>query len=212
MPNLVRLAGMRAMHSVVMVSLWCGSELGVADGIAAQRIGISDSGLGSVHRRIETVSPLSGPPGTAVTLRTGNLPAVTPLRIGVGAVRFGFEEVAQVMTDLQGAIDLTVDVPAWAARDRAHVFIVFDFYFVPIALSSPFHVTGPDGTVSRRGRVHEDGDCLTLLGDDGISYALAGDLSAAASGVPVTVEGTVGPATRCAATLIQVIRTSPGGD
>ena len=212
MPNLMRLAGLRAMHSVVIVSLWCASELGVAEGVAAQRIGISDSGLGSVHRRIETVSPLTGPPGTVVTLRTDNLPAVTPLRIGVGAVRFGFEEVAQVMTDLQGTIDLTVDVPAWAARDRAHVFIVFDFYFVPIALSSPFHVTGPDGTVLRRGQVREDGDCLTLLGDDGISYTLVGEISTVARGTPVTVEGTVGPATSCAETAIQVVRTSPGGD
>lgn len=115
------------------------------------------------------------------------------------------------MTDMQGKIDLTVEVPAWAERDRAHVFIVFDFYFAPIALSSPFHVTGPDGTLLRRGEVHEDGDCLTLLGDDGISYALAGDLSSVTDGVPVTVEGTVGSATACAETAIRVVRTGPAG-
>ena len=211
MPHFMRLALLRVAQVVTIVSLWCASELCVAGGIAAQRIGVSDSGLGSVKGRIEALSPLSGPPGTVVTLRTGSLPAVTPLRIGVGAVRFGFEEVAQVMTDMQGRIDLTVEVPAWAERDRAHVFIVFDFYFVPIALSRAFHVTGPDGTVWRRGQVREDGDCLTLLGDDGISYALAGDLSTVVSGAPLTVEGTVGPATSCAETAIRVVRTRPGG-
>jgi hypothetical protein len=211
MSHFIRLALLRVTQGVLIVSLWCASELGAAGGIAAQRIGVSDSGFGLVKRRIETLSPLSGPPGTVVTLRTGGLPALTPLRIGVGAVRFGFEEVAQVMTDMQGGIDLTVEVPAWAERDRAHVFIVFDFYFVPIALSSPFHVTGPDGTVLRRGQVREDGDCLTLLGDDGISYALGGELPTAVHGAPLTVEGTVRAATSCGDTLIQVVRARLGG-
>lgn len=76
-PALVRVANVGSI-----ASLWCLLELGAAGDVAAQRIGVSESGYDSVKRMIEVVSPLSGPPGTVVTLRTANLPAVTPLRIG----------------------------------------------------------------------------------------------------------------------------------
>ena len=71
----------------------------------------------SVARRVKSVLPKSGAPGTEVTLRSDGLPAITPLRIGIGATHFGFEEIGQVMTDQTGALSLTVVVPTWARQD-----------------------------------------------------------------------------------------------
>ncbi len=179
--------------------------------IAAQergRVAVADSALDSIARRIESMSPGSGPPGTVVTLRSTNMPAITPVRIGVGALRFGFEEVAQVMTSDRGVLSITVEVPEWAQRDLIHRFIVFDFYFNPIALSDIFHVTDADGMVLRRGQLTDEGvECPALRGDDGVLYTLTGSLAEFKAGDDVVVEGTLPEASICMqGTTIQVVR------
>ena len=159
------------------------------------------------------MSPQSGPPGTVVTLRSTNMPAITPVRIGVGALRFGFEEVAQVMTTNRGVLSTTVEVPEWAQRDLIHRFIVFDFYFNPIALSDIFHVTDADGMVVRRGELTAGGvECPALRGDDGVLYTLTGDLAEFKAGDEVIVEGTLPEMSICMqGTTIQVARIEQGG-
>ena len=179
--------------------------------IAAQergRVAVADSALDSIARRIESMSPRSGPPGTVVTLRSTNMPAITPVRIGVGALRFGFEEVAQVMTSDRGVLSITVDVPEWAQRDLIHRFIVFDFYFNPIALSDIFHVTDADGMVLRRGQLTDEGvECPALRGDDGVLYTLTGSLAEFKAGDEVIVEGRIAETSMCMqGTTIQVVR------
>ncbi len=179
--------------------------------IAAQergRVAVADSALDSIARRIESMSPRSGPPGTVVTLRSTNMPAITPVRIGVGALRFGFEEVAQVMTSDRGVLSITVDVPEWAQRDLIHRFIVFDFYFNPIALSDIFHVTDADGMVLRRGQLTAEGvECPALRGDDGVLYTLTGSLAEFKAGDEVIVEGRIAETSMCMqGTTIQVVR------
>ena len=187
---------------------WWVLALGFGPGLAAQDRGrvVPETALDSVGRRIEFVSPRSGPPGTVVTLRTANMPGATPVRIGVGAIRFGFEEVAQAMTSNRGELELTVEVPAWARHDLAHFFIVFDFYFVPIALSHAFHVTDQDGIIQREGRITDEGvECLALRGDDGVLYTLAGDVSELRTGDTVVVNGTLAETSFCMqGTTIQV--------
>ncbi len=179
--------------------------------------GLLDARLDSVSRRIRSISPISGPPGTSVTLRTGSLPAITPMRIGIGATHFGFEELGQVMTDETGELSLTVQVPSWAQRELSHRFIVFDFYFVPLALSDVFHVTGPDGTVQRQGLiVAEDGDgdgeCRAMRGEDGMLYALEGDTRGYQQGDTVVVDGTVTESSGCAqGVTLEVVRIRAGG-
>ena len=175
--------------------------------------GLLDARLDSVSRRIRSISPTSGPPGTSVTLRTGSLPAITPMRIGIGATHFGFEELGQVMTDETGELSLTVQVPSWAQRELSHRFIVFDFYFVPLALSDVFHVTGPDGTVQRQGLiVEEEGECRAMHGEDGVLYALAGDTRAYQTGDTVVVDGTVAESSGCAeGVTLEVVRIRAGG-
>ena len=183
---------------------------GATQKAAAQERGhvVSESSLDSVARRIESMSPRSGPPGTVVTLRSTNMPAITPVRIGVGALRFGFEEVAQMMTSNRGVLSTTVEVPEWAQRDLIHRFIVFDFYFNPIALSDIFHVTDADGMVVRRGRLTAEGvECPALRGDDGVLYTLAGDLADFKAGDEVMVEGRIAETSMCMqGTTIQMVR------
>ena len=85
------------------VAALCG--LVMAGEAAAQR---GDVRLDRVQRRVQSLSPISGPPGTRVTLSAQSLPAITPMRIGMGTTRFGFEEVGQVMTNERGELSLEV--------------------------------------------------------------------------------------------------------
>jgi hypothetical protein len=195
----------------VITSVTLGLGFGTFREVVAQergRVAVPDSTLHAVARGVESMAPRSGPPGTTVTLRSTNMPAITPVRIGVGALRFGFEEVAQVMTTNRGVLSTTVVVPEWAQRDLIHRFIVFDFYFNPIALSDIFHVTDADGMVERRGRLTDEGvECPALRGDDGVLYTLTGDLSAFKAGDEVLVEGSLPEMSICQqGTTIQVVR------
>ena len=142
----------------------------------AQSVAASDVDMGNIERRIELIDPKSGPPGTVVRVNTEDMPVITPIRVGIGAARVGFEAFQELMTGNEGEFDVTVTVPDWASWERVHVFIVFDIYFRPIALSDAFHVTNQDGLVRRIGRVtHRDDGCSILLDIDGVRYALVGD-------------------------------------
>lgn len=128
-----------------------------------------------IQRRIESVEPRSGSPGTRVLVSSTEMPMITPIWIGIGASRTGFEAFQQLMTDMNGTFGVNVEVPAWAQWDRVHTFIAFDLYFRPIALSDVFHVTDEDGLVRRTGHIEEVYiGCLGLEDLDGIRYALRG--------------------------------------
>lgn len=195
-----------------MASLIAIAAIHGAPALAAQTRGLTEGGLDSIARRVEFIDPHSGPPGTLVTIRSGGMPAVTPLRIGIGAVHFGFEEIGQVLTNEKGEFTLTVTVPNWARRDLVHRFIVFDFYFAPIALSDIFHVTDATGTIERVGELLNVGDrCPALRSDDGLSYSLAGDISGFAEHARVVVEGRITPSGECGRdTTVRITRIAPG--
>jgi len=201
----------RAIQAASVTAAMFMLGLGATQKSSAQErahVSVSESSLDSVARRIESISPRSGPPGTVVTLHSTNMPVITPVRIGVGALRFGFEEVAQVMTSNRGVLSLTIEVPEWAQRDLIHRFIVFDFYFNPIALSDIFHVTDADGLVLRRGQLTAEGvECPALRGDDGLLYTLTGDLADAKTSDEMIVEGRLTETSVCMqGTTIQVVR------
>ncbi|MEO2157805.1 MAG: DUF5818 domain-containing protein [bacterium] len=172
------------------------------------------SSFNNVSRRIDSFSPGTGRAGTTVTLTTGGMPAITPVRIGIGATQVGFEEIGQALTTETGELTVDVEVPGWADPSFAHVFIVFDFYFAPIALSSEFFVLGPDGNVSREGRIMNDvPECEVpaLLTDDGILYALTGNLAEFGVGDRVIVEGSISSSSLCARDAgIQVTQIEAG--
>ena len=156
--------------------------------------------LDPVHTRAPVFSPGSGPAGTPVTVETTNLPAVTPIYLGMGATRSSFEVLAQLVTDEFGTMSTVIEVPAWATTDRTHFFVLVDVYFRPLAVSDAFHVTEPDGTLRRRGRITVDaGGCLVLQedGEGGGRYVLTGDPPGLTAGADVAVEGRLTESAGC---------------
>lgn len=168
---------------------------------AAQSMNASDVNMGAIERRIELIEPKSGPPGTVVRVNTEDMPVITPIRVGIGAAQAGFEAFQELMTGQEGEFDVSVEVPEWASWDRVHVFIVFDIYFRPIALSDAFHVEDERGMVRRTGRVtHRDDGCSILRDIDGVQYALLGEgetIEGIEPETTVTIDGRVLPREEC---------------
>lgn len=166
-----------------------------------------------LHTRAPVFSPGSGAVGDAVTVETTNLPALTPVYLGLGATRSSFEVLARLVTDEFGTLSTVVDVPDWATADRTHFFVLVDVYFRPLAVSAAFHVTEADGTLRRRGRIADSADgCLVLEegGEGGERYALTGDRRGLATGDDVEVEGRLTESADCPDGIaLEVIRTTP---
>ena len=169
--------------------------------------------LDPLHTRAPVFSPGSGSAGTPVTVETTNLPAVTPVYLGMGATRSSFEVLAQLVTDEFGTMSTVIDVPTWATTDRTHFFVLVDVYFRPLAVSAPFHVTEPDGALRRQGRIADGGgDCLVLEegGEGGERYVLTGDRQGLAPGDDVVVEGRLAESADCPDGIaLEVVRVTP---
>ena len=162
-------------------------------------------------RHIQSVAPRSGPPGTEVQIYTENLPPQAKIHVGVGAMRAGFEALAEATQEMWGEVSATVRIPRYATWERPIVFIVFNGVFSPIGISDPFHVTDDRGWIRRSGRITDEGlACPTLRDADEYMYALAGDLAGLRDlkpGAEVTVEGTVTESGPCGgADQIDVVR------
>ena len=159
-------------------------------------------------RHIQSVEPLSGPPGTTVTVYTENLPIQAKVHVGVGRIGFGWEALAEATQGALGEVSATVQVPDFATWDRPLVFIVFNGIFSPIGISDPFHVTREDGMVRRVGQVTDEGaTCLTMRDQDQFLYSLTGDLQGLAPGDEVVVEGTIQEMSSCQqGSAISVVR------
>ena len=143
-------------------------------------------------RHIQSVEPRMGPPGTVVDVYTENLPPQAKIHVGVGAMRAGFEALAEGTQEIWGEVSATVRVPGYANWERPLVFIVFNGVFSPIGISDPFHVTDDNGMVQRTGRITDEGlGCVTLRDNDQYVYALSGDLGDLSPGDEVVVEGTI---------------------
>ena len=143
-------------------------------------------------RHIQSVEPRTGPPGTVVEVYTENLPLQARIHVGVGAMRAGFEALAEGTQEMWGEVSATVRIPDYATWERPLVFIVFNGIFSPIGISDPFHVTNEDGLVRRTGRITDEGlGCVTLRDGDQYMYALAGELGDLKPGDEVVVEGAV---------------------
>jgi hypothetical protein len=150
--------------------------------------------------RIATFSPSSGPPGTVVSVRWQYLPAITPVRLGVGAQRVGFEVLKEILTSQTGEFNDTIKVPDWAEPDRPHMLVVLDFYFRPLAVSSAFQVTDKDGNLSRNGVLMEGaGKCAVMQAEGGEFYYLSGDMKGLKTGDRAIVKGKLGDRSLCGA-------------
>ena len=189
---------------VLVVAAWL--AVGPQDAQGQRRFATIDS-----LRHIQSVVPRSGPPGTEVEIYTENLPPQAKIHVGVGAMRAGFEALAEATQEIWGEVSATVRIPRYATWERPIVFVVFNGVFSPIGISDPFHVTNEMGLVRRAGRITDEGlACLTLRDPDQYMYALAGDLTGLRNlepGDEVTVEGTVIESGPCGgADQIDVVR------
>ncbi len=178
----------------------------------AQRIFASIDSL----RHIQSVEPRSGPPGTLVQIFSENLPLQAQIHVGVGAMRAGFEALAEGTQGVWGEVSATARIPAYATWERPLVFIVFNGNFSPIGISDPFHVTDEDGMIRRTGRITDEGlPCMSLRDTDQYMYALTGDLGRLKPGDEVVVDGVVAVPGSCGdADAIDVVRwerASPPG-
>jgi hypothetical protein len=186
-----------------------GAELAAADPVAAQTVGGRRVLTATIERSIDTITPTSGPPGTLVRVETEDMPVTTPIRVGIGAMRTGFEAFDELLTGQEGEFAVTVEVPQWATWDRVHRFIVFDIYFQPIALSDYFHVTNFEGLVRREGEIRRlTGECSELEDTEGLHYALldlpAGDYDPEAR---MIIEGRITDGAVCGLPMaIEVVR------
>ncbi len=158
-------------------------------------------------RHIQSVEPRMGPPGTVVDVYTENLPPQAKIHVGVGAMRAGFEALAEGTQEIWGEVSATVKVPRYANWQRPLVFIVFNGVFSPIGISDPFHVTDENGMVQRTGRITDEGlGCVTLRDNDQYVYALNGDLGDLEPGDEVVVEGSISLSGPCGgADAIEVV-------
>jgi len=158
-------------------------------------------------RHIQSVEPRMGVPGTIVEVYTENLPPQARIHVGVGAMRAGFEALAEGTQDVWGEVSATVKVPSYANWTRPLVFIVFNGIFSPIGISDPFHVTDDDGMVQRTGRITDEGlPCVTMRDHDQYMYALSGDLEGLRPGDDVVVQGRISLSGPCGeADAIEVV-------
>jgi hypothetical protein len=153
---------------------------------------------GDFSYRIATFSPSSGPPGTTVAVKWEYLPAITPMRIGVGAQRVGFEVLKEVLSDDKGVFSDTITIPEWASTNRPVVLIVFDFYFNPLAISSAFQVTDANGMMVRSGRLQPPtGRCAELLTTENDHIWLSGSVGEFKPGDRVVAQVRLGKPADC---------------
>ena len=162
-------------------------------------------------RKIQQVEPLSGPPGTEVTVYTENLPIQAAVHLGVGATRTGFEALYTAEQGMWGEVSGTITIPETAPWDRAVLLVAFDAIFAPIGLSDPFHVTREDGTLQRTGTVTDEGvECTAFRDADGYLYTLVGNVEELEPGDRVVVEGIIAEASVCMqGTTIDVHKATP---
>ena len=156
--------------------------------------------FGNVTRRVQLVTPLSGPAGTEVRVRAEGLRPNTRVHVGIGEIEgCGYQVCEPAQVDPRGAVETTVLVPDWGHYDHYEVVMILDEEFVPLAVSDPFHVVDANGLIRRVGTVGMAWPgCPSLVTEDGVAYALMGEHALglmASQGEELRIEGRpVGPA------------------
>ena len=153
-------------------------------------------GTGLLH--IRSISPRSGPAGTAVKIQADALPINSVVWVALASTHAGYEVVAHnLRADAEGRFVTTITIPEqhrghW---DHAIVIMLLNEESQPIASSDPFHITNDAGLVRRTGVVDiAHPGCPVLKGWDGVDYALLGRKGAsmiASVRHEAVIEGTV---------------------
>jgi hypothetical protein len=143
------------------------------------------------------IAPRGGAIGTVVTLGATGLPPEQELLIAFANLQ-GYQLLKRVTTDVDGAFATTLTVPPWAQRDGLHYVFASFSDEIPLALSSAFHVTAPDGIARIEGTIGSAaGGCVDLSdGFEGL-YHLVGEVGDRKAGDKVAVAGTIEDAAAC---------------
>lgn len=187
----------------------CWPLLVLAFALSAPVTGVAQTSGGiDALRRIQSVDPMSGPPGTMVQIYTENLPVQARVHVGVGAIGSGFEALAEAHQEQWGEVTASVAVPDYTSWEQPVVFIIFNGIFSPIGISDPFHVTNADGLIRRRGEITVEGaGCVTMRDADSFLYSLTGDVDRLEPGDEVVVEGRITETSTCMqGSTLQVVR------
>ena len=138
------------------------------------------------------VSPPAGPPGRLVTVEMARLPPETSLYVGFGALGGNQELLARVVTDPNGYLITTVQIPSWATPALKHFFFIAydDERQRPFAFSGEFHVADEDGIFTIEGRITDEGTACTLMRSaENRLYALTAATQRYPPGTTVQVTG-----------------------
>jgi hypothetical protein len=142
------------------------------------------------------LSSRGGPPSTPVTVSMSGLVMNARLTVGFGS----FVEnqiVRHAQADQDGAVSVTVPIPA-TARPGVHYFFLAEEDGSSFAVSNPFLVTAPDGSVRLRGRVTTEGAQCTAIRSGGDElFTLLGEIGSPAPDSRVTVWGTIAQTSIC---------------
>ena len=141
------------------------------------------------------------------------LPPETSLYIGFGALGGNQELLTTAVTDTNGYLISTVQIPSWATQDLKHFFFIAydDERQQPFAYSGEFHVTDEDGIFTIEGRLTDEGTTCTMMrsAEDRL-YALSALTQEYPSGTNVEVTGIHVQDTECAEGVgIQVLGIRP---
>jgi hypothetical protein len=170
--------------------------------------------VGSVIH-VRSISPRSGPAGTAVRIRAYGLPASTSVYVALGALNTGYEVDHVATTDERGELTATLKIADHHKThwDHFHAIVILrEKSSEVLAISDAFHITNEEGFVQRRGVIEiVQPGCAALRSWDGLMYALTGDQAtslAASVGHEITVEGPIAEGTCGLQNAIDVARTS----
>ena len=139
-----------------------------------------------------SISPPAGPPGQLVTVEMNRLPPETSVYIGFGALRGNQELLGRVVTDPNGYLITTVQIPSWATQDLKHFFFLAhdDERQQPFAFSGEFHVADEDGIFTIEGRITDEGTaCTAMRSSEDRLYALTALTQEYPPGTTVQVTG-----------------------
>jgi hypothetical protein len=154
---------------------------------------------------IVSVTPLSGAPGTALTIAVNGMPAYTEVRLRLGAVDVGTVAIQNVVTTANGAVRATMTIPDSATVGQTYILIAETLDGRTNGRSFPIDVDSSRSFLFDETRVF-----LVALGDAGVNGTGVGCRD---SIVPTTVPiaPTIAPLRAALNTLLaSSARTYPG--
>ena len=148
------------------------------------------------------VTPDHAEPGETVQITASGFPSGEEVVIGFGPPESEYEVLTRVTAGPMGQVSAAADVPSWAERARAYVWVVAAPDNEPRAISGHFHVgdepQSGEESVRITGVVTDEGvECTALRADDGALYTLTGEPEWVQPGDRIVVTGRLVEVSTC---------------